>query len=126
MSEYRGTAGCPLCLVPWAVQDWETYLSVTCPQCGRKLGEVAYRPAGRSLEVLGQSPPMGIPADRSAVVDGGPDEAAELAELHAYLAVAYPAAPQRGHWQQYWPLLAWIAFSALSLVLAVLLARQLH
>ena len=66
MSEYRGIAGCPNCKVPWAVADWTTYLSVACPTCGRKLGEVAN---GRQPpQILGQQPPVGVPAALSALV----------------------------------------------------------
>lgn len=133
MSEYRGTAGCPICLVPWAVEDWETYLSVKCPQCGRPLGEVAVRADGGRgpFEILGQQLPMGVPEDRSAVVDGGPEEAARLAEaaemaaLHAYLAAAYPAAPERHSWRYWWPLILWFVLAGLILTISLTYAMSL-
>jgi hypothetical protein len=67
MRKLRGVAGCPQCKVPWVVEDWATYLSVVCPQCGRKLGEVA-TDVGLGLEVIGQPFPRGVPAEKSVVV----------------------------------------------------------
>lgn len=126
MSEYRGTAGCPICLVPWIVEDWETYLSVNCPQCGRHLGEVA---ASGSPGIIGQQLPMGVPGDKSAVVDGGPEEAARLAEAAGmaklHLAIAYPAAPERHGWRYWWPLCLWFVFAGLVLTLALVWATSL-
>lgn len=126
MSGYRGIAGCPQCKVPWTVEDWETYLSVKCPQCGRNIGEVAVRSGdGRGpLVILGQELPTGIPAGQSAVGHGAqPDEAgkaAELAELRAYLAARYPAEPERHGWQYWRPYLLWLALPGLVITLAFL------
>jgi Zn ribbon nucleic-acid-binding protein len=42
MSEYIGTVSCPQCGNPDVrLQNWTTYVSVVCTNCGHKFGELA-------------------------------------------------------------------------------------
>jgi hypothetical protein len=56
MSTYLGFTHCPACGgVQFRLEDWHTYVSVTCTADGHKMGELA--PAGTPVWTLGQPQP---------------------------------------------------------------------
>lgn len=98
MSNYVGDRFCPECgQQEWVIQDWDTYHSVVCGNCGHKVGEL---PGGLlPARTHGKPAEVTRPALSESALPKSTVIRADLEYLLAHYWDEVKGRPDRSHWR---------------------------